>query len=812
MSSTPPPPPPDFLSLVEPEDQSLALHVVGRLPPMEGKSLATQCNAFLCGLALSNNPVVLDKAFAYLGKMRAYQHVYAQEGQTVPSVAARDALIWSSGRLVRGLGLTDTAPKPTTAKQRRSAAASKVDTDQVTSKFVGLSETLFYEHMTAATEALRRGDPANTALTTAYQADAKALLSAMIYLYIQANKPAEAVALFQQMRQAADHPVGPVLPDQYAMAGVVKALAQDKGPFAAWRLLTDVVDGPQRMEIALTHKVYDSIIEGIHRQLRKVKYVGRDAQDLQALSHRVLEHMQRKAGLPLKVGMWRRFFKIETRFGNWRRIQEYMEAMRAQGLELTPWEYAMLIDALGEAKRLEQLPKIRAKMKEEGVSLTYVVYLSIIMAHGKSFDVRGAQAAYEELQRETAAKGSGGSNSSHQIEVVTSMMRLYVQAGLPQKAWDLFQSFQEGGGKGGGGQRPDDVMYAVAFRAASSLGGLPMVEQLNRERKEAGAVDGGGEREGGRARKRKEGGSTTEWGTAYKVEDTLSLSLLAAYVDAGEWDQAYQMLDDLTSGKEKGLSSSSSSVSIEPFNILIHGLTKRGRYEEARTVAERARALGLIFNAVTLKGLAKTMGAEELWTPPAHVYVLGGKEERKDGGRKEKEGGREETAEALVLDLHTLSLSEAHALLAREFEAMRLRFDAEEGKEEEEEEDRKEKVGNGGLKDLVLITGFRRRVGRGQGAALLADQSLPIVDTKAEVNAMQEAVRNFLGVRGIYWVHPSNNRGRLLVQQAALREYFERQKKSESEVKFFRLTLGRYIPVASLMALFFLVPKGGLPL
>jgi len=129
------------------------------------------------------------------------------------------------------------------------------------------------------------------------------------------------------------------------------------------------------------------------------------------------------------------------------------------------------------------------------------------------------------------------------------------------------------------------------------------------------------------------------------------------------------------------------------------------------------------------------------------------------------------------------------------------------GKDQREE-------GKEGVQDLLLITGFRRRVGPGQGAALLADKSMPLVEKSKDAddgNALQETAREFLGVREIYWSSPPSNPGRLMVQKASLEQYFDRQRKAESEVKFFRLTLLRYIPVASLMALFFLVPKDGLP-
>jgi len=546
--------------------------------------------------------------------------------------------------------------------------------------------------------------------------------------------------------------------------------------------------------------------------------------------------------------------KIETRFGDWRRVQRYMAMMKEDGWVCGSHEYALLIEALGEGKALGVLAQTQVKMREEGVPFTYVVYLSIIQAHRKSYDLRGAQAAFEALLKEPLPPvgGMGGEEEvarrANPMEVVTAMMKIYAQAGLPQIAWDLFVQFRKGkvgGGGGGGGGRvlPDHMMYSVALRVASTLGGVPMVEELYKEHREqdeaaeaaaaavAAAVGGGEEGEewkvegGGGGGGGKGGGSGRMKGT-----DMTLHSVLAAYVDAGEWGKAWEMFDGMVAAERAG----GRPLSMQPYNVLLHGLIRSGRHEEARTLAERARAEGVVFDVVTMKILAKTAGAEELWTPPAHVYVLGGREEREEGegeGEEEGEEGGEEgrrnvPADTVVLDLHGLSVQEAHSLLAREFEAMRSRYDAEVGEEGGEGEKEKKKgkglvgkdqreEGKEGVQDLLLITGFRRRVGPGQGAALLADKSMPLVEKSKDAddgNALQETAREFLGVREIYWSSPPSNPGRLMVQKASLEQYFDRQRKAESEVKFFRLTLLRYIPVASLMALFFLVPKDGLPL
>lgn len=71
---------------------------------------------------------------------------------------------------------------------------------------------------------------------------------------------------------------------------------------------------------------------------------------------------------------------------------------------------------------------------------------------------------------------------------------------------------------------------------------------------------------------------------------------------------------------------------------------------------------------------------------------------------------------------------------------------------------------------------------------------------------LKTTVREFLKARKCYWYHPHNNGGRFVIPKAAFRDYIKRLETSESELQFVRLSLARYIPVLSLLALWWLAP------
>lgn len=893
----------DFLAFIEPEDQDVAIMVMrdaynaaakgqetvnkdaktpgeDALEPFilrslpssssleffsssRSSALATFCNALLCGLARANDPALLDKAFVYLGKMRTRLPQEFSE-RALPSNAARSHMIRTCAILVRGAGLF----RHSDAGERLAAPSpsegpsfnSPVKAASGGSKYIRLSEMLFEEYLHLSMEAVRR-EPNNKALFSEYLFHTPRLLSSMIYIYCQARENRKAVALFNRLRDQT-FPCS-IVPDGLAVAGVIRAQAVSQGPLEAWEHLQELRSGTPPIEVATFFGLYKTFAFCI---LSHAPSGGRPGDALHALAHRVVEDM-RARGIRPSASQWHIFMKVETLFADWERIQQYMAWMKEDGWSYGSYEYGMLIEALGVRKQLGLIAQVRAKMEKEGIPVTYVVYLSIIQAYRRAYDVRSAQAAFREWQREPWRDEEEVKHRAEPVEIVTTMMKIYAKGGLPEKAWALFVQYREGDaiggeepGEGKKKRRPDHVMYSVAVRVASLLGGIPMVEKVYEEYqqdKARGFHGGPGElgqggagspgREGGKGVKKEQSsgqrvGADRGMQSRRKLKDNMSLSMLAAYVDAKEWGRAYEFFDTLQAAEEKeGI-----FAPIRAYNVMIYGLKRANRHEEARTLAEQAKAKGIAFDRATQKILASTAGAEELWAPPPHVYVLGGEKYRQEMKIKSVqgniEGRRDLPVGAVVLDLHGLSVDEARTLLAREFEAMREKFDAEmkEGGEEAGGNENCARVNEGkpeggrehakgsedtvrvhdahrdGVQDLLLITGFRRRIGPGQGAVLLANEDMPIYQ-KGEgdnVNALQETARDFLGDRGIYWSSLPSNPGRLLVQSDSLRQYFERQRREESKVKFLRLTLLRYIPVTSLLALLFVVPKdiAGVPL
>jgi pentatricopeptide repeat protein len=412
----------------------------------------------LSGLARAHAPPLLDKAFAYLGKMRTLSPEDLGDG-VVPSALARNNLIRTCAVVIRGVGLDGMEggghhqqqhqQHSSLSRARSQAIYSHADSK----KYVNLGEMLFDEYLQSAHEAIRR-QPTNQALLRTYQTDTPPLLSSTIYLYCQAREHSKAIALFQRMREQS-FPCS-IIPDAWAASGVIRAQAHHSGPLEAWSLLQDLTKGPTPIEVILLPGLYKSLAHCIQRQLAQGRHPVPQAQELRRLAHRVLTHMRGVGKLQPPLTLWRVLMKIETRFGDWRRVQRYMAMMKEDGWVCGCHEYAMLIEALGEGKALGVLAQTQAKMREEGVPFTYVVYLSIIQAHRKSYDLRGAQAAFEALLKESlpAGGGVGGeevARRANPMEVVTTMMKVYAQAGLPQKAWDLFCQFREGkvGGRDG---------------------------------------------------------------------------------------------------------------------------------------------------------------------------------------------------------------------------------------------------------------------------------------------------------------------------------------------------------------------------
>ena len=194
--------------------------------------LATYCNAFLCGLARAHAPPLLDKTFAYLGKMRALSPEDLGDG-VVPSPIARNKLIRTCAVVIRGVGLDGIEGgghhhqhqqhHPSSSRARSQAIYTQAESK----KYIGLGEMLFEEYLQSAHEAIRR-QPNDKYLLSTYQTDTPPLLSSTIYLYCQARERSKAITLFQRMREQS-FPC-PINPDAWAASGVVRAQAHYIGP------------------------------------------------------------------------------------------------------------------------------------------------------------------------------------------------------------------------------------------------------------------------------------------------------------------------------------------------------------------------------------------------------------------------------------------------------------------------------------------------------------------------------------------------------------------------------------------------------
>lgn len=158
-----------------------------------------------------------------------------------------------------------------------------------------------------------------------------------------------------------------------------------------------------------------------------------------------------------------------------------------------------------------------------------------------------------------------------------------------------------------------------------------------------------------------------------------------------------------------------------------------------------------------------------------------------------------------------------------------------EGQQEDGEEGERGREVEGRLRDLVVVTGFRARQKHGTGVRIVPGEAVLKVGPSGPCHVMvdvlalgfsflkstlilpcvhsiaclrtQVAVREFLQAREIGYYHPHHNGGRFVVPRSSLYAYFDRRRKEESELRFMRLTLMRYIPVASLLVLTIVLPR-----
>ncbi len=652
-------------------------------------------------------------------------------------------------------------------------------------------------------------------------------------------------------------------PDPTPRAGIIRSLASCpvEKPEASFALLEEFEKAG--VPVRQTTGLYAAILRGVARALA---HKPPQAERLRKVARGTLRRMDER-GLPPPAAVLQELMRADAKFGHHREVRRALEQMRARGMPIGPVEYALLLTALGKGgRRLREVEDARRSMAAEGVVPDEGVYLALLGAYSQAGNLRKARAVFNEAQEQRLLVPSSAAPSSAEPagmqRLYTAMMRSLLRGGAAQEALDLFREYQnrrgralapdgDGRGRVAGGSAassalaagtaarmfppPDEGMCAIAVRTASAVGGAGEAQRLYDELAQEEGTEVGG---------------------------NAAASLLAAHVDAEDWDAAYALFDQLRAAQrererqqkaeaEEGVGVETAElrrqrawaarVRISPYNVLIHGLVKQGRYAEADAVAERAREDGVCFDSTTLRGLRRADGgggetllpwAWEGWRPPSRVYMIKEEEDEEDDEEEEGEGGR-----ALRLDLHWLTKAETRVLFARELQAMRERFDAAEKRAAEEEEGGEGAaagagVGAGslsaegresddGLSDLVLVTGYRRRRrllrGRGErpppageeGEEETAGRGEKTDDGKeAELKIL---VRELLAARGLLFAHPPHNPGLFRVPKASLREYFERERKAEGELRFLRLALMRYIPVTSLTALVFLVFKGGLP-
>jgi hypothetical protein len=193
-----------------------------------------------------------------------------------------------------------------------------------------------------------------------------------------------------------------------------------------------------------------------------------------------------------------------------------------------------------------------------------------------------------------------------------------------------------------------------------------------------------------------------------------------------------------------------------------------------------------------------------------------------------------------------LTVLETQTMLSRRLRDMREEYEVDrkaasererEGQQEDGEEGERGRELEGRLRDLVVVTGFRARQKHGTGVRIVPGEAvlkvgpsvvrvmgrqmcihlglvsflrstfiLPCVSSIAFLRT-QVAVREFLQAREIGYYHPHHNGGRFVVPRSSLYAYFDRRRKEESELRFMRLTLMRYIPVASLLVLTIVLPR-----
>ena len=153
-------------------------------------------------------------------------------------------------------------------------------------------------------------------------------------------------------------------------------------------------------------------------------------------------------------------------------------------------------------------------------------------------------------------------------------------------------------------------------------------------------------------------------------------------------------------------------------------------------------------------------------------------------GQEDNAGNKE-----VILDLHGLTVVETNVVLSREFKALRESYEAARALRRTKMGEESVEGDDDGLRDMIIITGIGRR-------SVIKGQSV-----------LRTLVRDYLDERDIHHYQPQKNRGRFIIPRTSFLEYFDNVRKKEQELHFIRLSLYRYLPVASLLVMSMLIPK-----
>jgi len=256
-------------------------------------------------------------------------------------------------------------------------------------------------------------------------------------------------------------------------------------------------------------------------------------------------------------------------------------------------------------------------------------------------------------------------------------------------------------------------------------------------------------------------------------------SLLHGFTKSNDVESALGVLDDI---RARGL-----KPNMFTYSVVIQGLSRVGRWGEAMDLAEEAKKLGLTFDAITIMALQRSPLRNR-----GQEILLNSQETAEDHLADLVHADGKE----VVIDLHGLTVVETEALLSREFTKLRQSYEAARAVRRTKVGEEEVEGNDDGLRDLVIITGIGRN-SRVKGQSVL-----------------RAWLRDQLVEKSIHYHQPEYNQGRFVIPKTSLREHFDGERKKEEELHFFRMSLFRYIPVASLLVMSMVINqiRGALPM